>query len=301
MMRNNVLPFSIFILLTFICFLACSQSFSYETHVQKITESGWHSIVLTPEVISNSKNDLSDIRVFNLQGKEVPYGVLSQHKTAISKETLVYASVKKESFTIQNDTIKKITSLLFSFKKPQLLHEIILHIDTPSYFYREAILYVYRVEDRKKEPLKWKAFFESFIISSRNKLILELNNLLTQEFCLEIANNDNMPLRIVDVELRQLAPLLIADLNKDEQYVVKFGDFNLKSPNYDITHFIDWNKKMPLVHLTEVVASSASVTKTKNETPSYWQRPWFLWCSIAFGALILFFFSRSLIKEMKNK
>jgi hypothetical protein len=39
-------------------------------------------------------------------------------------------------------------------------------------------------------------------------------------------------------------------------------------------------------------------TRLKNE--SIWQQPWFMWLCIGFGGIIVAFFTRSLIKDVKK-
>ena len=94
---------SLFILL-FITNLSFAQ-FQTSGKIKEVTENGFHEIILSPEIRSFSKQDLSDIRIFNAKGNEVPYFIQS------NPESLLNAF---EEYYIVSETVlpKKSTSII---------------------------------------------------------------------------------------------------------------------------------------------------------------------------------------------
>ncbi len=294
MMRNK---FLILVLLCLNSILLFSQGFSYSASIENTNQNGWHKIIVGPEVVCNSKPTLDDLRLYDSKNEEVPFVILRQDRYHPT-EPIIYNPVKIETFTIEEDKEKKLTRLNFKFEKPQLLNVITFTVDSPGYYYRIANLYS---NSTGKDGRRSQHFEHTFYFNSKSQNICQLNDLFLDDFTIEILNEDNKPLHITRTVLEQLAPLLVADLKKDEKYTLKFGDPNLNAPKYDIHNFIDYKKKMPYVKTT--VLETLNVTplpSPETKVQSFWQKPWFLWSSIGIGALILFIFSASLIKEMRK-
>lgn len=94
---------SLFILL-FLTNLSFAQ-FQTTGKIKEVTENGFHEIVLSPEIRSYSKQDLSDIRIFNAKGIEVPYFIQSNSEALLNTF---------EEYTIVSKTVfpKKSTSII---------------------------------------------------------------------------------------------------------------------------------------------------------------------------------------------
>ncbi|QGK76978.1 hypothetical protein [Flavobacterium sp. SLB02] len=95
-----------FILLLLVANLSFGQ---YQTtaKLKKVSQSGFNEIILSPEVRSFSKQDLSDIRLFDAKGNEVPYFI--QTPKNVSSNTF-------EEYTIVSKTTipKKSTSIIIA-------------------------------------------------------------------------------------------------------------------------------------------------------------------------------------------
>lgn len=80
------------LLLTNICF----GQFQTTGKLKEVSQNGFHEIRLSPEIRSFSKQDLSDIRIFNSKGNEIPYFI--QNSTNISSDSFeAYIIVSKKA------------------------------------------------------------------------------------------------------------------------------------------------------------------------------------------------------------
>ncbi|MCC9061610.1 hypothetical protein [Flavobacterium piscisymbiosum] len=109
-----------FLALLFIANLSFGQ---YQTtaKLKKVTQNGFHEIIVSPEVRSFSKQDLSDIRLFDSKGNEVPYFI--QTAKNVSSNTF-------EEYTIVSKTVlpKKSTSVIIAIPSNKSHNQLSLFI-----------------------------------------------------------------------------------------------------------------------------------------------------------------------------
>ncbi len=67
--------FKLLLLLLFLvsCFGAAAQKFNWQAPVAPVAESGYHRILLSPEVTGYAEAGFADLRLYNTAGEEVPY------------------------------------------------------------------------------------------------------------------------------------------------------------------------------------------------------------------------------------
>ena len=157
----------------------------------------------------------------------------------------------------------------------------------------------------KKKTEQYKENLYEFDLSSDTPLFIDVPPLLEKELFIEIDNNDNPPLEIESISCKQLASYLICDFKANHTYTLMCGNQLLKTPEYDLINFVS---QVPQL-LPE--ASVSPITKLKNITPvelkkeiSFFETKQFLWLCLAIGAIAIFLFSKSLLKDMgsdKNK
>lgn len=92
--------FYILLLLTNLSF----AQFQATGKIKEVTQNGFHEIILSPEIRSYSKQDLSDIRIFNAKGNEVPYFIQSNSE-AILNTFEEYEIVSKTVFPKKSTSI----------------------------------------------------------------------------------------------------------------------------------------------------------------------------------------------------
>jgi len=109
-----------FFILLFLTNLSFGQ-FQVTGKIQDVTKNGFHQIVLSPEIRSYSKQDLSDIRIFNSKGNEVPYFIQN------NSEALLHTF---EEYTIVSKSVvaKKSTSIIIAIPSNQNNNQLSLFI-----------------------------------------------------------------------------------------------------------------------------------------------------------------------------
>lgn len=55
------------------CLSVCAVNFAYKSELPVVKESGYYHLQLTPDIIANAAVDLSDVRILNANGEEIPY------------------------------------------------------------------------------------------------------------------------------------------------------------------------------------------------------------------------------------
>jgi hypothetical protein len=95
-----------FFILLFLTNLSFGQ-FQTTGKIKEVKENGFHEIVLSPAIRSYSKQNLSDIRIFNAEGNEIPYFVKSNAEALLNTF---------EEYTIVSKTVfpKKSTSIIIA-------------------------------------------------------------------------------------------------------------------------------------------------------------------------------------------
>lgn len=89
--------------------------------IKTVAVSGLHKIVLPPEIRSFSKEDLSDFRIFDAKGTEIPYFVIQENNQAVSSS---FSECKLISKTV---IPKKKTTIIFENPKTSI-DEIVISI-----------------------------------------------------------------------------------------------------------------------------------------------------------------------------
>jgi hypothetical protein len=109
-----------FFILLFLTNLSFAQ-FQTTGKIKEVTENGFHEIILSPEIRSYSKQDLSDIRIFNAKGNEVPYFIQSNSEALLSSF---------EEYEIVSKTVfpKKSTSIVVSIPSVKNNNQLSLFI-----------------------------------------------------------------------------------------------------------------------------------------------------------------------------
>jgi hypothetical protein len=203
------------------------------------------------------------------------------------------------SKTITEDPKTKTTLIKLSFTKNQQINRIDFKIKEPRLYKRHVVLYANRTHIIKKKTEQYKETLYEFDLSSDKLLFIDIPPLLEKELFIEIDNNDNPPLEIESVACKQLASYLICDFKANQTYTLMCGNELLKTPEYDLINFVS---QVPQL-LPE--AAISSMTELKDTTPvelkkavSFFETKQFLWICLAIGAIAIFLFSRSLLKDM---
>src|SRR5688572_20804076 len=79
------------------CIQSHGQSFAAEVELAPIEADGFYNIFISPAINAHLNNEFSDIRIFDVQGREVPYLFQKELPAYHIKHFLEYEILKKES------------------------------------------------------------------------------------------------------------------------------------------------------------------------------------------------------------
>jgi len=402
-----------FILLLLITNLSFGQ---YQTtaKLKKVAQNGFHEIIVSPEVRSFSKQDLSDIRLFDSKGVEVPYFIQTAKNSSFNtfeeyaivsktvlpkKSTSVIVAIpsnkshnqlslyiansdvekkysisgsddQKEWFGISNSQMlyelsstsetsvvktisyplntyrylkidfddqktlpvnvlkvgnftsqsqksalqeifpkksvtteipsEKETQIHILFDAPQVINEISFEISKPTYYKRTAVLYRKIKHQTKRKSQIFDEEITSFELNSNATNTFIFPQIFEKEFFIKIKNHDNQPLSISKIKYYQKPISIIADLNSNENYILKTGNKNLREPEYDLSNFkTNIAGNLPQTTLYHIQQNNPAKTSTASQ--SFWQQSWFMWLCIILGGITILFFTASLVKDLKRK
>jgi hypothetical protein len=201
-------------------------------------------------------------------------------------------------FGVKTETTGKITKITVRFNHLTQIDNISFKVKSPSYYKRDAKIYVIRQEKHQRKIRNYNDVFEYLELDSSNKNSFNLSNFKQKQFVIEINNNDNQPLNFSAISFYQKPLQVVADLQSAENYTVVAGNKQLKEANYDLANFKD---KLP-PNLPEIkLLKPTAITPVVKNKQTISQSPLIMWGCIGIGALIVFYFCYSLIKDMKNK
>lgn len=232
--------------------------------------------------------------------KTLPINVLKvgNFNTQLQKRTLQEIAPKK-SFTTE-DHSKKETQIHVLFNAPQVINEISFEISKPTYYNRRAILFRKVKQETRRKPSIIEEEITSFELNSNVKNTFTIPEIFEKEFYIKIENHDNQPLSISAIKYSQKPISIVADLSRDESYILKTGNKTLTEPDYDLSSFKN-NIAVSLPQIAVYDIQQKTSDKNQIENKSFWQQSWFMWLCIILGGITIFFFTASLVKDLKRK
>ncbi len=199
---------------------------------------------------------------------------------------------------LQNEK-SKTTTIHFKFNNNQAINRLDFTIKAPRLFLRQAIIYVNRQTQIKNKHENYREELAQFEINSDKPFLFDVTEINEKEFFVEIKNKDNQPMQIEDVKCKQLASFLVCDLNANETYSLTMGNKNLKTPEYDLQNFITQVPQLlPEAALCQLIKIESNIPKPQVKNISFYETSQFLWVCLAIGCIVIFLFSRSLLKDM---
>lgn len=232
--------------------------------------------------------------------KTLPIAVLKVGKFSSHTSASELQEIKKENFKIQEFPKEKKTRITFKFENSQIINQISFTIKNASLYRRNAKIIVNRTEVYKKRKKNYEENLESFELASNTSNTFSIGELREKEFYIDIENQDNQPLEISEVKLFQNPIYAVAELISGEIYTLKAGNVSLFEPHYDLSSFQNSiSKVLPEAKISEI-KKLKKVQKSENKNNAIWSQPWFMWVCIGIAGIVIFYFSMSLMKDMKK-
>ncbi|AOW09481.1 hypothetical protein [Flavobacterium gilvum] len=232
--------------------------------------------------------------------KTLPINILKagNFKSHIQNNSLL--EIIPKEFSVAQIPAKKETIIRIVFDAPQIINQLVFEISKPNFYTRNTTLFKNEAIKVKHKTKILPTTITNFELNSKTKNTFNIPEIFEKEIFIKIENQDNQSLTITSVKCMQIPVSIIADLNANTEYTVKTGNPKLSSPQYDLSNF----KKNISVNLPEttIYDIKKNILKENNDTvKSFWQQAWFMWVCIVLGGIAIFYFTTSLIKDMKTE
>lgn len=221
------------------------------------------------------------------------------------KNSVIAGKLYDVAFTknLTEDVKRKKTVITLKFSNNQSIDRLDFKIKEPRLFMRHAAVYAKRERKIKDNVEHYNETLCEFDLKSDKALFFDISQVNEKEIIIEIENKDNPPLQIDSLFCKQLASYVICDLKVDQDYTLKCGNTKLKVPEYDLINFVS---QIPHLLPEAKLGAMEPIKQVAFQKPeaekAFYETKWFLWSCLGFGALIVFFFSKSLLADMgKNK
>jgi hypothetical protein len=249
---------------------------------------------------------LNDYQYFRLSVDDWYAHPLKINSAGCFKNSIIAGKLNDVTFTktISEDVKSKKTIVRLSFTNNQSINRIDFKVKAPRLYMRHAIIYANRERELKHhQKEQYKEVLFEFDLKSNNVLFFDVPQLNEKELFIEIENKDNPVLEIETIICKQLASYLVCDFMANQTYILKCGNDKLKQPEYDLGNFVSQIPQLlPEAKLEAIkVLEKESTPLVKEKYKSFFETPQFLWLCLGIGSIIIFLFSRSLLKDMGKK
>lgn len=248
---------------------------------------------------------LNDYKYFRLSVDDWNAHPLKINSAGCFKNSVIAGKLNEVpvSKSIKEDVKNKVTTIHMSFSSDQTINRIDFNIKSPRLYMRHVIVYTNREQKLKHKTKKYRETLSEFDLKSDEALWFDIPALTEKELFIEIANKDNPPLVIETISCKQLANYLVCDFRANETYTMKCGNMQLKLPEYDLGNFVTQIPQLlpdaKLDVMKEIPKQACSPVAEKEK--SFFETQQFLWLCLSIGAIVIFLFSRSLLKDMSKK
>lgn len=247
---------------------------------------------------------LSDYKYFRLTVEDWNSHPLKINSAGYFRNSVIAGKLYDVLFskTITEDPKNKTTTVSLKFNNNQSVNRLDFKIAGPRLYKRHALIYAKRERTYKNKTEQYTENLVEFELSSDGSLLIDVPRLNEKELFIEIQNKDNPPLEIESIKCLQQASYLVCDLNAKENYTLKSGDVQLHAPEYDLINFVSQIPQLlPEATLGTVTPIASTETKVVQKEISFFETPQFLWICLGIGCIIIFIFSKSLLKDMGKK
>lgn len=243
---------------------------------------------------------LSNYTFYQLQIEDstsAPLNILSAGYYEQQSQEGKYAKLENLRVVISDSVKQKETYVqVIIDTTAHVVDRIAISMTGQPYFLRRATLY--SKETRKNKRGETESFYEQiyhFEVSSKQVSFIDLPELKTKELMLRIENDDNPGLVVGSIEVFQRKRYLIAFLEKENEYSLKFGKEDLAAPRYDLTFFKDSiPNQTSLLSLGAITLFERSGAATST---TIFTNQLVIWLAIIGVVLLLGFMSVKLIRE----
>lgn len=250
--------------------------------------------------ISFPKCTYSYLKIIFNNTNSLPINILNIGNSKNSYRNEPLQEVKYTSKVITEISDKKITKVHFDFKNKEIINQVFFKITKPELYNRRAKIYKIDTREVKGKKENYKQYITQFYLNSNSTNSFKIPELHENNVYIEIENKDNSPLTIKDVLFYQNPLYIVVPLKANKTYTVKTGIKSLKAPQYDLSFFKnEISNTLPRVDIEHIEIKNMPTTPSKIATV-FWKKPWFMWLCIAIAGIVIFYFTISLVKDLRK-
>jgi hypothetical protein len=203
--------------------------------------------------------------------------------------------VERRYFPISGTSLLKrdsnrITYITVLLNDKYLVNKITLNITAPKYYKRDISIY-----ENTRHGLQLVSNAE--ISSNRNTPMLIAAK--TRQLELQIANGDNRPLEIENIQLAQSEQYMVSYLEVGKIYKLLTGDLKATAPEYDLKFFADSiDRNIPEVGEGLLAKNQLYDVRPSNAKKEY---PVLIWAAIIMALLLLSALTWRMVGEINRK
>lgn len=259
--------------------------------------------------ILSIKNSQTDYKFTQVDFPDSKYKFYRIKIKASEQPKLTEAKIReqqKEEGSFKTATIKTLKKTIDAKKKTsvielELAHKvpvssIKINIGATFDYYRPVTIEILR--DSVKIEDKWHYNYDILTqgtLSSLEKKGFSTYNTLAKKLRITIENNNNQPLDIQGVEVKNAIYFLIARFTEKGNYSLFYGNKKAEKPQYDIENFEENIPKNPSV-ITVSKEEQNPEFKTETKSPLFENKIW-LWVLMGIIIVALAFYSLKMLRE----
>ena len=259
--------------------------------------------------ILSIKNSQTDYKFTQVDFPDSKYKFYRIKIKASEQPKLIEAKIweqQKEEGSFKTTTIKTLKKTIDAKKKTSVIEVELAHkvpvssikinIGTTFDYYRPVAIEILR--DSVKIEDKWHYNYDILMqgtLSSLEKKGFSTDNTLAKKLRITIENNNNQPLDIQGVEVKNAIYFLIARFTEKGNYSLFYGNKKAEKPQYDIENFEENIPKNPSV-ITVSKEERNPEFKTETKSALFENKIW-LWVLMGIIIVALAFYSLKMLRE----
>jgi hypothetical protein len=257
--------------------------------VDSVRANGFYRVLLPPALVARCRADLSDLRVYDQEGRETPYVLKTYGPDELNPS---YRAIP-HSRMLQKDSSNRHTYLRLQYDDAYLIDGLAFGIGSPVLYKREAV--ISSLDDGR---------IVATISIDPTDTVFRLRRAKTKGLLIDISNNDNPPLVIRQATAWQADIFVVALLQAGRQYRLVAGDPSVLAPDYDLHYFTDSLVAAPPVLWLGAVHRENGVTVMTVPEPGErkgGRSGLLLWSIVAAVLVLLLYVSIKLARAVDKK
>jgi hypothetical protein len=286
-LRNSAWLASVLFMMSIVCSAQYRPTAS--AAVDSVRGNGLYGILLPPALVARCRADLSDLRVYDQEGRETPYvlKIFGRDELNVGYRAIPDPQMRRQ------DSSNRHTYFWLHYDDAYLIDWLGFVIENPVLYKREAVI----------SSLDDSSTVATVSIDPMDT-VFRLKPVKTRGLLIDIRNNDNPPLVIRRVVGLQSNIFVVALLQADRRYKLVAGDPSVPAPEYDLHFFTDsLTTAPPVIRLGAVHRDKLGtvLTQTKATGPGLGRSGLLLWAIVTLILLLLIYVSVKLARAVNKK